>query len=115
MSVCVPALAKILSSLMPATFVESAASVLATFFSSPSAVTSPVSTASLIGWTATAVFATSYLASKVSWMTRIQAAASCIWIAYGIKIGAPPVIVANVIVATAALITSFRSRRTATE
>lgn len=113
MIVCVPALPAILSSLMPATtLIASAASVVITFLSTSSAVTSPLSAASLIGWTATAVFATSYLASKVTWLTRIQAAASCIWIVYGIKIGAPPVIAANIIVATAALITSFRSKPT---
>ncbi len=68
-------------------------------------------TAASIGWVATAVFATSYLASKLSTLTKIQAVAACLWIAYGIRIGAVPVIVANLIVAAAAVFSSVRTRR----
>lgn len=63
-----------------------------------------------IGWAATAVFATSYFVPKLSTLTKIQAAAACLWIVYGMKIGAVPVIAANLIVAGAALYSSFRNR-----
>ena len=63
-----------------------------------------------IGWVATAVFATSYFVPRVSMLTKIQAAAACLWIVYGIRIGAFPVIAANVIVAAAALFSSFRKQ-----
>jgi hypothetical protein len=68
-------------------------------------------TISLLGWVATAVFATSYLSRKTETLARIQAAAACLWILYGIAIGAVPVIVANVIVAGAALYSSCRRSR----
>jgi len=62
---------------------------------------------SMIGWLATAVFASSYLFSKAATLRKIQAAAACLWIIYGVTIGAVPVIVANVIVAGAALYSNF--------
>jgi hypothetical protein len=65
-------------------------------------------TISLLGWVATGVFATSYLFRRAETLTRIQAAAACLWIIYGIAIGAVPVVVANLIVAGAALYSSFR-------
>lgn len=65
-------------------------------------------TISLLGWIATGVFASSYLFRKTETLTRIQAAAACLWIIYGIAIGAIPVVVANLIVAGAALYSSFR-------
>ncbi len=108
MSVCALPVPAILSFLMPATTLI--ASIATIFSGKVSAV--PIS---WFGWTATAIFTTSYLASNVSWLTRIQALASCFWIAYGIKIGSQPVIVANIIVTVAALISSFRSRSTVTE
>jgi hypothetical protein len=67
-------------------------------------------TVAWIGWVATAVFATSYFVPKVSMLTKIQAVAACLWIAYGMKIGAVPVIAANLIVAGGALYSSFRNR-----
>jgi hypothetical protein len=57
----------------------------------------------LLGWTATAVFSASYFFRQPAALRRIQAAAACLWIAYGILIGAFPVVAANVIVAAAAL------------
>jgi hypothetical protein len=69
-------------------------------------------TISLLGWVATAVFATSYFSRKAETLTRIQAVAACLWILYGIAIGAVPAIVANAIVAGAALYSSFRANRT---
>ena len=38
------------------------------------------------GWLATAVFATSYFVPRTSTLMKIQAAASCLWIIYGIII-----------------------------
>ena len=63
-----------------------------------------------VGWVATAVFAASYFFRRASTLTRIQAGAACLWIIYGVKIGAVPVVAANLIVAGAALYSSFRSR-----
>ena len=67
-------------------------------------------TIAVLGWVATAVFATSYFFRRASTLTKIQAAAACLWIVYGLKIGAVPVVVANLIVAGAALYSSFRNR-----
>jgi len=65
-------------------------------------------TVSTLGWVATAVFAASYFYSEASKLKKIQAAAACLWILYGIAIGAVPVIVANLIVAGAALYSALR-------
>lgn len=62
-----------------------------------------------IGWIATAVFATSYFVPRVSTLKKIQAGGACLWILYGVNIGAIPVIVANLIVAGAALFSMFRA------
>jgi len=63
-----------------------------------------------IGWIATAVFAVSYFSRRLAAMRRIQALAAILWIGYGIAIKAPPVIVANLVVAAAAVISSFQRR-----
>ena len=63
----------------------------------------------MIGWVATAVFAISYFFRRPATLRKIQAFAACLWIMYGIAIGALPVIVANLIVAGSALYSSFRS------
>jgi hypothetical protein len=57
----------------------------------------------VIGWIATAVFAASYFFRQPSMLRKIQAGAACLWIAYGLLLGALPVVAANVIVAIAAL------------
>ncbi len=67
------------------------------------------------GWLATAVFATSYFVPRTSTLMKIQAAASCLWIIYGVKLGAIPIVVANLIVAGAALFSSFRKQEHAPE
>jgi hypothetical protein len=59
-----------------------------------------------IGWVATAVFAASYACRNPSTLRRVQAAAAMLWLAYGWAIGAAPVVVANLIVAGAALVSS---------
>jgi hypothetical protein len=65
-------------------------------------------TVSMLGWVATAVFASSYFYSQAAMLKKIQAAAACLWIVYGIAIGAVPVVVANLIVAGAAFYSSLR-------
>jgi hypothetical protein len=64
---------------------------------------------SAIGWVATAVFSTSYFFKEAAMLRRIQAAAACLWVLYGIAIHSAPVIVANVIVGTVAIYTSLRA------
>ena len=66
------------------------------------------------GWMATAVFTTSYFVPKTSTLKQIQAAASCLWIVYGVKTGPTPLIVSNLIVVAAVLITSLRSQSSKT-
>jgi hypothetical protein len=63
-----------------------------------------------IGWIATAVFAGSYFCRRPAAMRRIQALAAALWIVYGITIKATPVVVANLVVAAVAIISSFRRR-----
>ena len=60
-----------------------------------------------IGWIATATFSVSYFFRRPEALRRIQAAAACLWVAYGLAIGAMPVVAANVIVAAAALYSSL--------
>jgi hypothetical protein len=61
-----------------------------------------------VGWIATAVFAVSYFCRRPVAMRRVQALAATLWIVYGVTIKAPPVIVANLVVASIAVISSFR-------
>ena len=61
-----------------------------------------------IGWLATAVFMSSYLAKHPTTLRRIQAVAACLWALYGVLIHALPVIVANILVAGVAIASSFR-------
>ena len=62
----------------------------------------------VIGWTASAVFSSSYFFKQASTLRWIQAAAATLWIAYGIAIHSAPVVVANLIVGIAAAYTSLR-------
>ena len=68
-------------------------------------------TLSWIGWVATAVFASSYLCREAATLRRVQAAAAVLWVVYGVLIQAAPVIVANLIVAGVALVSSLRLSR----
>ena len=61
-----------------------------------------------IGWLATAVFMVSYLTKQPKRLRYIQGAAAGIWALYGVLIHALPVIVANILVATVAIASSFR-------
>lgn len=68
-----------------------------------------------VGWAATALFAVSYLyddSRKIRW---VQAAAATLWATYGVLIHSLPVIVANILVVTAALVTAWRKRRVVAE
>ena len=62
---------------------------------------------SWIGWVATACFGLSYFFKKPAMLRLIQAGAAILWIVYGLLIHAIPVVVANVIVALAALYSTF--------
>ena len=64
-----------------------------------------------LGWVATAVFSVSYFFRKPAALRRVQAAGACLWIAYGLAIGALPVVAANVIVAVAALYSMRRGEQ----
>ncbi|MGA3185565.1 MAG: hypothetical protein ABSF22_00515 [Bryobacteraceae bacterium] len=65
----------------------------------------------LIGWLATAVFMISYMVKSPANLRRIQAVASCLWLAYGVLIHSLPMIVANFLVAAVALYSSLRSAK----
>jgi Bacterial inner membrane protein len=60
-----------------------------------------------IGWVATAVFAVSYFCGQPKMLRMVQALAALVWVMYGFLIGAMPVVVANVIVALAAVYSSL--------
>ncbi len=62
---------------------------------------------SWIGWIATAAFGVSYFAKTPKMLRLVQACAALLWIAYGFIIHALPVVVANAIVAGAAVYSSF--------
>jgi hypothetical protein len=62
----------------------------------------------VIGWTATAVFSSSYFFREAATLRRIQAAAASLWVLYGVAIHSAPVVVANLIVGIVAISTSLR-------
>jgi hypothetical protein len=55
-----------------------------------------------LGWAATVVFVASYFCSNPDVLKRVQMAGALMWVAYGILLGASPVIVANLLVFGAA-------------
>ncbi len=61
-----------------------------------------------IGWVATAVFLVSYFAKRPTTLRRVQGVAAGLWALYGVLIHSLPVIVANILVASVAVISSFR-------
>jgi hypothetical protein len=61
-----------------------------------------------LGWTATAVFVGSYFFARPSLLRGVQMVGALLWITYGVLIGASPVIVANVLVFSAAAWTALR-------
>jgi hypothetical protein len=60
-----------------------------------------------LGWGATAVFVASYFIHPAR-MRAAQMLGALLWLAYGVAIGSSPVIVANVLVFSAAAWTTFR-------
>ncbi|MGC1388997.1 MAG: hypothetical protein WA807_13385 [Steroidobacteraceae bacterium] len=61
-----------------------------------------------LGWTATAVFVASYFFSRPSLLRGVQMFGALLWVTYGVLIKASPVIVANVLVFSAAAWTACR-------
>jgi len=51
----------------------------------------------VIGWTATAVFSTSYFFKEAATLRKIQAAAATLWVFYGVAIHSAPVVAANLL------------------
>jgi hypothetical protein len=56
----------------------------------------------VVGWTATAVFVGSYLLKRTELLVRVQIVGALLWLGYGVLMRAPPVVVANLLVAGAA-------------
>jgi hypothetical protein len=67
-----------------------------------------VSGPDVVGWIATAVFTGSYFCRRSQSLRRLQAFGASLWLAYGVLMGAAPVVVANLIVASVALYSSWR-------
>ena len=63
-----------------------------------------------VGWTATTIFAVSYF-YKGARLRLVQAVAAATCATYGVIIHSLPVIVANILVVTLALVTAWRQRR----
>jgi hypothetical protein len=64
-----------------------------------------------IGWLATAVFLVSYFTRQPQSLRRVQGVAAGLWALYGVLIHSVPVIVANILVASVAVASSFRKTR----
>ena len=60
-----------------------------------------------LGWAATAVFVGSYFFARPSRLRGMQMFGAVLWVTYGALINASPVIVANVLVFSAAAWTMF--------
>jgi len=61
-----------------------------------------------VGWAATAVFVGSYFFARPSVLRCVQMLGALLWFTYGLLINSSPVIVANVLVFSAAAWTLFR-------
>jgi hypothetical protein len=62
----------------------------------------------MLGWAATTVFVASYFFSRPSLLRAAQMAGALLWTSYGVLINSTPVIVANVLVFSAAAWTMLR-------
>jgi hypothetical protein len=62
-----------------------------------------------LGWAATAVFAGSYFCRRPETLRRVQMLGALMWVAYGLLMHALPVVVANLLVLSAAAWTARRS------
>jgi hypothetical protein len=65
----------------------------------------------VLGWVATAMFASSYFFKTSRGMRRSQALAALVWVCYGVWMNALPIIVANTIVAVLACYTDLKEMR----
>jgi len=65
-----------------------------------------------LGWAATAIFVGSYFFTRPSLLRAAQMLGALLWLTYGVLIKASPVIVANVLVFSAAAWTTFRKAPT---
>jgi hypothetical protein len=63
-----------------------------------------------LGWAATAVFVASYFCTRSHALKTVQMIGALMWVAYGLYIGASPVVVANLAVFVAAGWTLVRPR-----
>jgi hypothetical protein len=61
-----------------------------------------------LGWAASAVFVASYFFTRPELLVRVQMLGAVMWVAYGVAMRAPPVIVANILVLAAA---AWKARR----
>jgi hypothetical protein len=67
----------------------------------------------LVGWVATAVFMVSYAVRGPVKLRRVQGVAAGLWAVYGVLIHSWPVIVANILVAGVAILSSIKFRPSA--
>ncbi len=63
-----------------------------------------------LGWFATGVFTASYFCKRADILRLVQMLGASLWLAYGIAISAPPVIVSNLLLLTVAGATLLRAR-----
>ena len=63
-----------------------------------------------LGWAASGVFVVSYFCSRSRVLKAVQMVGALMWVAYGLYIGASPVVVANLAVFAAAGWTLVRPR-----
>jgi len=68
-----------------------------------------------IGWIATALFLASYACKDQRKLRMAQAAAALVWVVYGLILHAVPIIVANMLVALAAVYSSLAAECQPTE
>lgn len=68
----------------------------------------------LVGWLATAVFMVSYFVNGPVKLRRVQGVAAGLWALYGVMIHSLPVIVANILVASVAIVSSIKFRASET-
>ncbi len=77
-----------------------------------------ISAVEYLGWSATFVFVASYFCARASALRRTQMAGALMWTVYGVLMKAYPVVVANLLVLTAAAWTEIvpaRGARTAAD
>lgn len=69
-----------------------------------------LSLADCVGWSATAVFVSSYFFDRAAAIRRVQMAGAAVWLTYGLLLQSYPVIVSNVLVIGAAALTGSGAR-----